>query len=68
MIPAEIVLMFKDFYTTKVKPKLWLIALIFILVAVGYGSVLFLGKDNKIEQDIEVVIEGETGIKIDLTP
>lgn len=68
MIPSEIKLAFYTFYTTKILPNLWLIAVVSILVVVAYGSVIFLGKDNKIETEIEAVIEAETGVKIDLTP
>lgn len=68
MIPTEISTAIKDFYITKIQPRLWLIVLIFILVVVAYGSVLFLGKNNKIELEIEAVIAEETGVKVDLTP
>lgn len=68
MIPSEIKLYLYTFYTTKILPNLWLIAVVLILVVVAYGSVIFLGKDNKIETEIEAVIEAETGVKIDLTP
>jgi len=68
MIPQELKTMMLNFYTTKIQPNLWLIVLVLILVIVGYGSVLFLGKDNKIELEIEAVIEAETGVKVDLTP
>lgn len=68
MIPVEIKDIIKNFYLTKIQPRLWLFALLIILVIVAYGSVLFLGNDNKIEQEIEEVIADETGVKIDLTP
>lgn len=46
----------------------FLILLTVIFVMIGYLSVLFLGKNNLIEVEIEKVIEMETGLKIDLTP
>lgn len=49
--------------------KNWeLVAILIISIAVAYVSVLFLGKDNPIEEEIEKVIEVETGVKVDLTP
>lgn len=35
---------------------------------IGYVSVIFLGKDNPIEQEVEKIIEAETSVVIDLTP
>lgn len=64
MIPDEIKLPVKNFLL-----KNWIIIIILIsCIGVGYTSVVFLGKNNPIEQDIEKVIEVETGVKIDLTP
>ncbi len=54
----------KDFLSKNWK----VITIIVVGVIVAYASVVFLGKDNQIEQDVEKVIETETGIKIDLTP
>ena len=68
MIPDEIKAVINNFYTTKIQPNFWLIAIVFILVFIAYGSVIFLGKNNKIELEIEAVIEQETGVKVDLTP
>ena len=49
--------------------KNWKVILIVTVgVIVAYGSVVFMGKNNPIELDIEKVIEAETGIKVDLTP
>lgn len=46
----------------------WAIIIVFACVLIGYGSVVFLGKNNPIELEVEKVIEVETGLKIDLTP
>lgn len=46
----------------------FLILLTAIFVMIGYLSVLFLGKNNIIEVEVEKVIEMQTGLKIDLTP
>jgi hypothetical protein len=49
--------------------KNWeLVVMLVISIAVAYTAVYFLGKDNPIEQEVEQVIEAETGVKIDLTP
>lgn len=45
-----------------------LISVIVFLIAVAYLSLLFLPKDNPIEQTVEKVIKETTGIKVDLTP
>ena len=64
MIPPEIKAVIKDFFE-----KNWKMALLILsLVIVGYASLLWLPKDNPIEQAAEKVIEDETGIKVDLTP
>lgn len=64
MMPPEIAQMIKDFFA-----KRWLVIVIVIsCIIAGYVSVIVLGKDNPVEQDVELVIETETGIKIDLTP
>lgn len=44
------------------------IVIFIILITIGYTSGLFLGKDNPIEQEVEKIIEVETGVKVDLTP
>jgi len=44
------------------------IVIIAVCIIVAYLSVIFMGKDNPIELDIENVIEAQTGIKVDLTP
>lgn len=54
----------KDFLSNNWK----VIVIIFAAVIAGYVSVIFLGKDNPIELDVEKIIEMETGVKIDLTP
>lgn len=46
----------------------WVILIVAACVAVGYASVLFMGKNNPIELEVEKVIEIETGIHVDLTP
>jgi len=64
MIPPEIANPIKDFMS-----KRWeIIVIIIASIAAGYVSVIFLGKDNPVESEVEKVIEIETGVKIDLTP
>lgn len=46
----------------------WKIAIVVLAIVAAYVSVFFLGKDNIIEEEVEKVIEAETGIKVDLTP
>lgn len=49
--------------------KNWeLVTILMISISVAYASVVFLGRDNPIEEEAEKVIEAETGLKIDLTP
>jgi len=47
------------------KGKVMLLA---VAVLAAYMSLLWLPKDNPIEQAVEEVIEEETGYKVDLTP
>lgn len=51
-----------------IKANWKVIVIVTACVLAGYASVLYLGKDNVIEQEAEKVIELETGIKVDLTP
>lgn len=47
----------------------WNILLVIVSVIIGYASIIFLGDDNVIEEDVEILIEKETGIpNINLTP
>ena len=46
----------------------FIIIILISCVIVGYVSVIFMGRNNPVEVEIEKVIEAETGIKIDLTP
>lgn len=63
-LPPEIVNPIKDFIS-----KNWTIIIIVVsCIMVGYASVIFMDKDNLIEQEVEKVIEAETGIHLDLTP
>jgi len=56
--------MIKDFLS-----KNWKVIVILVVgVVIAYGSVLYLGKNNPIELEVEKVIEVETGVKLDLTP
>jgi hypothetical protein len=64
MIPDEI----KTMAIAWLKKNAWLIIVISILILVAFLSVPFLGKDNVVEQDVEKIIETETGIKVDFTP
>jgi len=64
MIPPEILKPIQDFWA-KYRS---IIIIVIALVLVGYSSVMFLGKDNPIEEEVEKVIEIETGVKVDLTP
>ena len=45
-----------------------IVFLIILGIIIGYGSVIFLGKNNPIELEVEKFIEVETGCHIDLTP
>lgn len=63
-IPTEIHQSLKGFFL-----KSWLVIIIvFSCIITGYASVIFLGKDNLVEEEIEKVIEAETGVKFELTP
>lgn len=64
MNPPEIWQPIQDFWAKYN----FVIIITIALVLVGYISVLMLGKDNAIEQEVEKVIEIETGVKVDLTP
>lgn len=60
MIPIEI---------KEILSKNWIMIIILIsCILIGYVSMIFLGKDNQVEQEVEKIIEIETGIRIDLTP
>lgn len=49
--------------------KNWVLIIILMTsILVAYISMIFLGKDNIIEQEAEKIIEIESGLKIDLTP
>ena len=39
-----------------------------LLILIGYGSAAILGKNNPIEQEVEKVLDAETGLDIKLTP
>lgn len=56
--------MIKEFLSKNWK----LIVILTVGVLVAYGSVIYMGKDNPIEQEVELLIQEETGVKIDLTP
>lgn len=64
MIPPEVLKPIQDFWAKYN----WIIIIVIICVVVGYISVIFLGKNNPIELEIEKVIEIETGLHVDLTP
>lgn len=64
MIPDEIKNKIKEFFSKNWKGILAVV----LAIALGLGSVLFLGKDNVIEQEAEKIILEETGVKVDLTP
>lgn len=64
MIPDEIAKPMRDFMTTNK----WAIIITITSIAIGLGSIIFLGKDNVVEQEVEKIIEAETGINLDLTP
>lgn len=64
MIPKEI----KDMITDLFKDNWKKISIIGSAVAIGLGSISFLGKDNAIEQKAEQMIKEQTGIDIDLSP
>ncbi len=46
----------------------FLVASVALMLVIGYVSVIFLGKDNPVEEISEAVIQAETGKSIDLTP
>jgi hypothetical protein len=60
MLPPEVIQFLKSYK--------WIIIILFFSLLVGYSSVIFLGKNNPIELEIEKVIEVETGVHVDLTP
>ena len=64
MIPKEV----KDMITQLLKDHWKKIAVLGSVVAIGLGSISFLGKDNAIEQKAEQVIKQQTGLDIDLSP
>lgn len=45
----------------------WIILILLFSIIVGYVSVLFLGKNNVLEIEVEKVIEQQTGIQVNLT-
>lgn len=64
MIPDEIAKPMRDFMTTNK----WAIIITITSIAIGLGSIIFLGKDNVVEQEVEKIIAIETGVNLDLTP
>lgn len=58
----------KDMYNEMVGPYKKTALFILVLVIIAYLSLIFLPRDNPIEQEAEKIIEQETGIKLDLTP
>lgn len=64
MIPDEIAKPMRDFMTTNK----WAIIITITSMAIGLGSIIFLGKDNVVEQEVEKIIAIETGVNLDLTP
>lgn len=64
MIPDEIKNQIKEFLS-----KNWKVILaVGLAIVIDLGSVVFLGKDNVVEQEAEKIILEETGVNIDLTP
>lgn len=55
-------------YKELIYPNRWLLAFFGLLLLIGLSSVIFLGKDNPIEKEVEKIIEVETGLNIDLSP
>lgn len=64
MIPTEISDKLKLFFSNSK----YIIVITIVCLIIAYASVAFLGKDNIVEQEIEKVIQIETGISLDLTP
>lgn len=64
MIPDEIAKPMRDFMTTNK----WAIIITVTSIVIGLGSIIFLGKDNVVEQEVEKIIGIETGVDLDLTP
>ena len=58
----------KDMYNEMIGPYKKTALFILILIIIAYLSLIFLPRDNPIEQATEKVIEQETGLSIDLTP
>lgn len=59
MIPDEIKKMLYEFYQNYLKLYLMLIGVSLTLLILAGASILFLGRDNIIEEDIEKVVEKE---------
>ena len=63
MIPEEIKMELKEFFFAN-----WKMILAILLTLIAMGSLLFLPKDNEIEELMEREIESITGVHIDFTP
>lgn len=53
------------------KPEIKLVVIVItvcLLLIIGVASSKWLGNDNPIEQQIEDIIEKETGVEVDLSP
>lgn len=64
MIPLELMIPIKNF----LNKNFFVICILIVCVIVAYVSIAMLGRDNPIEQDIEKLVEVETGIHVDFTP
>lgn len=63
-IPDEVLIPIRGFFVRN-----WvLIIIIATAVISGYASVVFLGNDNVVEENVEKIIEAQTGVKVELTP
>lgn len=62
-MPEEIKTALKDTYEDYVKPMMPMLIMMLVLLLIVGMSILFLGKNNSVEQDIEKILEAEaTGI------
>lgn len=59
MIPEDVKNIFTSLYQSYVKQYMAIIVITFILLLIGGLSILFLGNNNAIEQDVEKIIESE---------
>lgn len=68
MNDSQLFATFKAMYDDLIAPRKWVVLICVIAMVIAYLSLVFLPKDNIIEQEAEKLIELETGVNVDLTP